>query len=830
MPRSPLLGVSALVFVLLTCSTVPVLADHPMQRTHDGTELWIANRLAPSLSVVDLATETLVLEMTLPGKPNALAVTPDDELVLVTSSDLNQVLWVDRRSRGVLQQLLLPGGPSDIVLTPSGRTAFVSLPERRAVARLDVSSFSIDAIYENEQGRFQNRPRSLLMTDDGDREDDDEDVWVLEFTSSGSQIALNENFAYHRLPRLTRISVATGAIEQTVLDLDEDPHHGGLPTNLFGLFLRPNGRELWVVGEHANTARGTRLGGHPEDDRVFLRSDGRFNGPGQLVGSPPYASMIRRFRLSGVERHGKRVHLSDDGPGSRRTPTGGARWVSFTPNGKFAYVLNGTSMNLTVLRARNGRELTTIDVGMHPVAMTFAGRNKAYVLLEHEFSLAILDVRRPARPVRAGTISYVTTPPLSPAVLHGLRLFAAGRNDSVFPASRQISGAPQMACASCHPEGRTNGLTWDQTELGKGPRSTHDLLEWDQSARLGWDAARDEMHDFVNGAARAENGAGEGVFDASLPDRTNDPNFGVASNAGVHPELDQVSLALAELFTRERAERRSWKREPDGALSAAAQRGYDVFVREGCAQCHIPARGFTDSGILYDGINLEVPLDPGSNPDTFKWDVGTIDRLDAPSPAARLNENTGFLSGFDTPHLRFLYDRLTFFHDGRALDLDEVIGTLGSELLSEHAAGGFLGDSRVPGRARDLKEFLLSIDNAPFFLAEGEEVAELGQPYVFRLGGQGGAVPLLLMAFEPGEVRVSGVGTLLLDAATLTCLVDGFASGVALTNEGFVRIQVPVPNDPGLQGMSFRMQAALFDPATREPLGLSNTIDAVVGA
>lgn len=823
----------ALLSALVVLGASPARADHPFAKTSDGREMWVTNLPGGSVSVVDTVNRSLVREITFGGSPFSVAITPDDRTVFVTNPVLGQVIVIDRASRAIVHRIMMRGAPQDLVITPNGRFVYVTRRFMRAVSVIDVSSRAIVANLMNMNGRFQNQVRGLAVTNDGDQDDLDEFVWVSEFSASGSQIDLGlGNGARFRLPRLTKIAVANHAIvSQIELAEDPDAWYGGLPTNLRFVTLTPDQSEVWVVGEQANTFRGTRVGGpggatpHPENDRAFVRSDDRFNGPG-VNGTPPINPVVRRISTAtDTELFGQRIVLSDERVG--RTPVGSTRWAEWTPNGAYVYLVNTYSMDMTVLDATTLAEVAVVNTGTHANGVLFGPNQTAWVQALQDFGFHIFDVSNPALPVNVGFLSYVGTVPMPPMVQNGFRLFTAGHNPTVLPASPAASRVPQMACATCHPEGNSIGLVFDQTELGKGPRLTPDLTEWDQTGRFGWDAARDEVHDFINGAARRENGAGSAVFGPSLPDRTNDPAFGVGSNMGQVMGIDQMAMALNILFARTPTFL-AGARDDDRSLRADAQRGFDVFVREGCADCHIPSRGFTDSGLPDPLFNPALAIDPALNPDTLKHDVGTVGPLDLVSPAGALRPSTGLHVGFDTPHLRHAFARLAFFHDGRALNFADVIHTLGANTNDKHAGAGYLGRVGTSGDATDLMAFLMSIDNTPFAQSVGTPTARINSTWSYRILGQPGSVPLVYLAFSGGEIRIPNVGTMLLDPNTLMQVYNGFAEVGHVQSTGEFRLDFPVPNDPQLIGFRPKLQSILFSGTFNDPQGLTNTQDLLI--
>jgi DNA-binding beta-propeller fold protein YncE len=167
------------------------------------------------------------------------------------------------------------------------------------------------------------------------------------------------------------------------------------------------------------------------------------------------------------------------------------------------------------------------------------------------------------------------------------------------------------ACASCHPDGRDDALTWSTPE---GPRQTVMLMgRVEGTAPYGWSGKNPTAIDHVTHTFQRLEGAG-------LPPA----------------EVD----ALLSYITRMRppAQRPS----ADGGREALVAHGRDLFhsAEAACSSCH-------NSGVDTDG----KPHDVGSR---AKGD-----------PTA----------AFDTPSLRFIAHSAPYFHDGRYETLEDLLDT-----------------------------------------------------------------------------------------------------------------------------------------------------------
>lgn len=171
------------------------------------------------------------------------------------------------------------------------------------------------------------------------------------------------------------------------------------------------------------------------------------------------------------------------------------------------------------------------------------------------------------------------------------------------------------ACASCHPDGREDALTWSTPD---GPRQTIMLAGRLQTgAPFSWMGNHDSLKVHVTETFRRLGG------------------IGLHDHAGRFDELD----ALVAYLTFMRGPTTEGARI-DEKQATLVKRGKDLFFEEsqGCATCHVGGAG-TDSN---------------------KHDVGSFAAIDT-------------RGGFDTPALRFVAGTAPYFHDGRYATLEDLL-------------------------------------------------------------------------------------------------------------------------------------------------------------
>ncbi|WP_437967350.1 cytochrome C peroxidase [Sorangium sp. So ce260] len=296
------------------------------------------------------------------------------------------------------------------------------------------------------------------------------------------------------------------------------------------------------------------------------------------------------------------------------------------------------------------RELYRARVGFGPTAIAVDGaRGRAVVFTRFDGELTILPAaRHPAAAVihppskeLSGELPVVVLPRasrLDAQRAEGQRLFhAAGGRRIAFDG---------RACASCHPDGRDDALTWSTPE---GPRQTPMLMgRLDGTAPYGWEGDKKDLEGHFARTLSRLGGAG-------LTAEERDAIF--AYLRGIEPPGDAADLLVEERAAivavppagAADAGAMGASAAEAGARAALAARGEALFhAREaGCSSCHVGDELTTDGA---------------------RHDVRSATRFEA----AR---------AFETPSLRFIGRSAPYYHDGRyptlrAL-LDGVDGTMG---------------------------------------------------------------------------------------------------------------------------------------------------------
>lgn len=110
-----------------------------MDISSDGKQLWVAHRAAPSLSIIDTTSDTVVKTLPTGTKTaNRVKFTPDGKHVLLSDTPSAEVLVIDAISGEITKRIKTLAEPEGILITPDGHRAFVACAGAKTVQVIDL--------------------------------------------------------------------------------------------------------------------------------------------------------------------------------------------------------------------------------------------------------------------------------------------------------------------------------------------------------------------------------------------------------------------------------------------------------------------------------------------------------------------------------------------------------------------------------------------------------------------------------------------------------------------------------------------------------------------
>lgn len=646
-------AVSSRQLVVTVVNTNPsARPTHSNQIAKDlNGKIWVVNPDNDSVSRLNPVTRvreaTYALDADAGSEdPRSVAVAANGK-VWVTCFDDDAIRILNPATGAVENTLTLRYGaaPFAVCMSPDGTAAYVTLYGSGGLLRYDTAN----PLTAPKSLALGPTARAISVTSDGSR------ILVTRFISQFNHgdvwdVAWNSVTATLGLTRTIRLAYRGNL---------QGPSDGtGGASYLSSIAISPSGAHAYVTTKKDNITGGLLFG----------------DGVDDIDADETVRAELRGIDLTtNAENANLRVDLDNSDSASA---------ITFSNLGDYVFVPQQGNNLVTILdrlkidpTANLGSMVGRVGTGLAPQAVFVDVANN--VLLAHNFmdrtvtflGLSGLEQTGSANLPTLGTVSTLAsgTEKLSAQVLLGKKLFY---NASALDANGNLgmSAEGYISCATCHIDGTHDGRTWDFSSRGEGLRNTADLRGRRGMAHgnVHWTANFNEIQDFVHDIIGGFGGTG--FLATGTPPN---PPLG-ASNAGIATDitggdpLDALAAYVASLNSA--TVPRSVYRNTDGTKTTDAVAGAAIFTQQGCATCHIPANGYTDSSL--------------SNPPTLS-DVGTTRW----TSGSRMHD---LLAGIDTPTLAGVWETGPYFHNGSAQSLREVFEVTGGEMyaLEDGTVGG----------------------------------------------------------------------------------------------------------------------------------------------
>lgn len=726
----------------------------------NDSRLLVVNKDANSLSILAVRRRRADLqdklaEIAVGLDPRCVALGTKEKVAFVTnaaSGTVSVVALTGNRANQAIGQIPIGNEPRGCATTPNGKRLFVANFTDGTVSVIDTRTRRVIGTVP-----VGGNPWAVAITSDGDRNDDDETVYVSQFLAEpipGVRSEVNDEgkrgvvqaFASTGGGAITRIILSP--LQNTGFDADRknfckqlnpsahsdlfcpdttitDPMDARIAKDIQAAF--PNQLSSLLI-------RGTQLivpsiGAQPEPPIKF-----NVNIQG-LVHTIDRASQQEQANLTlNLNNQIKTEVQPNPAAGSLvRLFTNDVVALDGTPNGSSLFIVSrGGNYVLRAARDATGAITTgaptvvRFQTGNLPngIAVSRDAR-RAYVNNEAGYSVSVLDLA--SNTVLARDVPSSNTPApgsLAHGALVGKLIFftALGAPDNdlsginirdIVPVDfrNKASDNGWSSCGSCHPDGLADGVTWT---FATGPRQTIPLENFfskrnpaDQQIS-NYSNVQGSINDFNNGNTRDVQG---GIGFAGLP-----PNgiFNHGPTQGISEALDLETLWVQTVRPLNR---------PQPANPSVGR----VAFEANCASCHGGAKWTKSQTIYLNNPTFDrVPTAAGavkfddnlSNDiinrlELVSYQIGVnflslLDRVgtfDAANPLEIRNNTATALGadGFKAVSLQGIGHSAPYFHDGSAQTLDDVFAR---HLLP---GGGSIA-STLAGSLTDLKTLLGSID------------------------------------------------------------------------------------------------------------------------
>jgi YVTN family beta-propeller protein len=556
----------------------------------------------------------------LAGSSNSLMdLTPDGSRLLVANSDNGTVTVVDTKERKALREIAVGDKPEGVAWIDKGPLAVVTVYREDLVVFIDTEAGRVV-----HKLKMANEPYGIVTNKDGSR------AWVThEYPGTVSEIDLAER-------KVIREFKVGASVRGIALSPDESRLY---VTEFYTAILHAvdlkKGEvvDSWKGHSTDNLCRNVIV--HPRRPKAYLshiRSKiETIDGSGSIF---PHLSVCDLVPPNDKKR---RSSLAMDTYNNVYVVT--SPWeAALSPDGKRLYTIYaGTNdMNISDVIDDDYKEIerfgNAVRVGQNPRAIRVSPDGKTvYVANALDFTVGV----HRAEDMKAQATVKLCDPPKTPEWVRGKVLFST--------ANSPMSGRRWIACASCHPDGHSDGRVWHNPE---GLRKTPALFGVAHTHPLHWSADRDEVQDFEY-TIRGRLMQGRGLLTGALkPKKAFEPVELEDELAGRSKDLDALAIYTNSFdFTL------SPHIPAPGKLSEAAQRGKQLFFDKqiACASCH--------SGPYYTDSSLKKPFN--------LHDVGTggDDSSEKMGPK------------YDTPTLLGIYHTAPYLHHGKAKTLKDVLTT-----------------------------------------------------------------------------------------------------------------------------------------------------------
>jgi len=700
-------------------------SSSPVAISDDDALLVVANNLDDSVSIINVAGDAnaKVAEVEVGDEPRSVVITPDKRLAYVTNQGSATVSVIDLATNQKTQDIPVGGGPYGIALTPDGRRAYVANSASNTVSVVDTASSSVVATIKVPGVQ----PRGVAITNNNSGQGQ-QFVYVTQYlsqpTASGGPMQDKGSEGKVFILSTTDDTQIQGVITLSAHDTGfaaDRTKFGGTATD--PTFAYPNQLQAIVL----KNGRGylPNVAASPEGPVKFNVDTQAFLSVFDVAAKSELSGgTINLHAAVKAQTFKPKLFLANPWAIAFKHSVNEGYVVSAASDVlvKIALDDNGIPSVVSVPAEGDTTRVALIDVGKNPRGVVVNNADtRAYVANYISKDVSVIDLTASPEAEIARIQSADLPAPGSDGekFLLGNELFNSSRGHFDEGVSERLSSEGWQACASCHPDGLSDGVVW---AFASGPRKSVPLNgtfspknpTGDQRI-LNYSAVFDELEDFELNIRGVSGGPGLIVLNG-----TSDPDPNVKAfdppNAGrnqLHvngiPAWDAIVAWTQSRIASPASPYRGV--DPNSEPGQQIAQGRDLFTQANCQACHGGGKWST-AQVDYARVSpFPETLTPGVDPEPplgqlgrFLHPVGTFDAADPIERTANNQQALGQL-GFNAPSLLSIFAFPPYLHNGACQTLDCVL-----ENEAHRNAGGVSGVLDDPAARAALIQFLISID------------------------------------------------------------------------------------------------------------------------
>ena len=699
-------------------------ASSPIAISEDDSLLVVVNNLDDSVSIINVANDanTKVAQIEVGDEPRTVAISPDKHWAYVTNQGSATVSVIDLTINQKVKDVPVGVEPYGIALTPDGSRGYVANSASNTVSVMEMPSNEVIATIAIPGVQ----PRGVAITNNNGGQGQ-QFVYVTQFlsqpTASGGP-GLDQGSE----GKVFVLSTTDDAQIQGVITLS--PHDTGFAADRtkFGgteadpTFAYPNQLQAIVL----KNGRGylPNVAASPEGPVKFNVDTQAFLSVFDVAAKSELAGgTINLHAAVKAQTFKPKIFLANPWAIAFKHGSNEGYVASAASDVLVKVTLddNGVPSVVTVPAEGDTTRVALIDVGKNPRGVVVNNADtRAYVMnyISKDVSVIDLTASPEAETARIQSADLPAAGSDGEKFLLGNELFNASRGEFDEGVAERMSSEGWQACASCHPDGLSDGVVW---AFASGPRKSVPLNGMfspknptgDQRV-LNYSGIFDELEDFELNIRGVSGGQGLIVLEGTTDQDPNVKSFDPPSAGRVQlhvngiPAWDAIVAWTQQRIPSPVSPYRGV--DPNSELGQEIALGRQLFTQANCQACHGGAKWSTSQVDFARVSPFPETVTPGVDPEPpvgqlarFLHQVGTFDAANPLERNANNQQALGTL-GFNPPSLLSIVAFPPYLHNGACATLACVL-----ENEAHRNAGGtdVLDDA---ANREALVQFLISID------------------------------------------------------------------------------------------------------------------------